>query len=178
MDKEPGEKIYECGMRRFEISALLYELPLLLGALIIAWLLLGTYKLLILDSSIGGKTTAAFVALAALDALGLAIVFWTASFFPRRISVYPDRIRFKMIYKDRDVMFADVKELRPLTVAEARRALFSPGKVCLSPSVKGAVLLGRARGRDWVFCPEDGQKFLAAVEQARRGAAPATESTS
>jgi hypothetical protein len=175
VDQEPGEKIYECGMRRFELSALLYELPLLLGAMVIAYVLLGTYNL-IMVRCFAGNRMAGLIMLAVLDLIGLAIVFWSASFFPRRIAVYPDRIRFKMIYKNRDIMIADLQELRPLTVSEARRALFSPGKACLSPSVRGAVLLRKARGRAWVFCPADAEKFLAAVERARREAGPAPAS--
>jgi len=177
VDMEPGGKIYECGMRRFEISALLYELPLLVGALVMAWALLGAYNL-ILVRCLGDSRNAAFAMLAVLDLIGLAIVFWAASFFPKRITVYADRIRFKMIFRDRDIMIADVRELRPFAAGEVRRAFFAPGKLCLSLSVRGALLLRKARGRAWVFSPADADTFVEAVEKARREAGSRPEGDS
>jgi hypothetical protein len=149
------------------MAAVLYELPMLIAVIMAAFALLISYKF-VLDRFLNDNRAAAFIFLAVMDVTALALVFWAASYFPKRIIVYADRVRFKMIFKDRDVRFSELDELKALSPEDARKTFFTLRHANLTPAVKGAVALTRKAGRAWVFSPDAPDQFVAAVEEAMR----------
>jgi hypothetical protein len=93
------------------------------------------------------------------------LVLWGASYYPKRVMVLPDRIRFKMLVSSREVPVLNVDSIERLSREEARRTFSGFRFHNLSPAVNGAVALKRRKGRPWVFSPADPEALIAAVEK-------------
>jgi hypothetical protein len=158
-----GKPRYESGMRRFDFTALVYESAHALAALLLGAGLAGVNFFVVKWLDLLENPATPYVNLVVLFIIGSAVVIWAASYYPQKIMVYPDRIRFKMMLGSRDLPAEGIESVAALSPEEARWALFSVRYVSLSTAVAGSVAVRRRRGRPWVFCPEDTEAFIAAA---------------
>lgn len=165
--------IHEEYTRGFEARALVYELPLILlglaGGSGLAWLFAHFYTIY--------PDEPRLIQGVFFGTVGLAILlsFYSASYHPRRVILFEDRVRFIMTFSSREVMLGDIESLRALTVDEAKKTFFHPRYVSMSPCFSGAVELRRKRGRVWVFSVEDPDRLVARVGAAKEGKIKAFE---
>jgi hypothetical protein len=158
--------IYECGMGPFSLAGLRYEIFHMLAAVLAAAALAGlNYYVTIRFELLDRHPLAPIISMAVMVGIGFMIAYWEMSFFPRRLLVYPDRIRFKMLVSRRDALREEIAGLAALSPAEAQRTYFDYRCANLSPGAEGMVRLDRRRGRAWVFGPEDPEGFLEAANQ-------------
>ena len=172
------EPLHQSYMRGIELRALIYELPqmfvgLLAGSLagyIFAWII-NRYSS-VLSPREQQLIFAGFVA------VGMAGIFWGASYYPRRALLFDDRMRLVMAFGSREVPYAEIKSFRVLAPEEPRRTFVSLRFVSMSPAITGAVELRRKRGRAWVFSPEDAEELVALVRARMAGPAAANQPSS
>lgn len=169
------DKFFETPMRGFELTALIYELPVMLGALLLAGLLALAYAFAVGRLELYQYPGVPGIILAVMDFIALLVVFYAASFYPRRIMVFPDRIKFKMLFSHREIPLSMIDSIETLSVREAKKTFLSPRFHNLSPAVDGAVVMKRTRGRAWVLSPADPEGLIQAVENAREKNAEAPE---
>jgi len=163
MDDQP---LYECKMRPWELGAMVYELPHLIGALALGAGLAAIDLFILRELGFIDDPPPAlpWLNLIPLAAVGLLAVLGGARYFPQAVAVYPDRVRFRMLLGTHDILFSMMESAAALTPAEARWALFSVRFTTLTPAAMGAVIIKRKRGRPWVFSPADTEQFLATVQ--------------
>lgn len=158
------EPLYEVRMRGFELRALLYELPQMSSGLIAGCAAGYLYYFLFTSYPEWGK----YVHLAifgALAAVGIAGIFWGASYYPRRALLFDDRIRFIMAFSSREVPYAEIVSARTLDLEETRKTFLSLRYLSMSPSLSGAVELRRRNGRTWVFSAEDPEALVSQLNE-------------
>ncbi len=160
---EPDKDIYEAQVRSFEFTAVFYELPYFLGALIVGGGAGALYGLVVIHFREQFNPWAPLYVLLALLLCGLVFLFWGASYYPVRIKVFPDRLWFKMMFGTRELHWNNVLSVKALSDKDTRRTLTSPRFRSLSPAVSGAVLLARTKGRPWVINVDDREAFMQAV---------------
>jgi len=168
---ENDKPIAECGMRGFEFDALLYEVPYITAGLVLAGAMAAANLMIVDRLELLERPIAPFLSIFILVAAGFGLVLWAASYYPQRVSVYPDRLVFDMLYKSRETPLADVESFTLLTEAEAKGTFLKLGCLNLSPAVTGSVMLKRDKGLAWVFSPEDPETIVEKVEEllAARG---------
>jgi len=163
------EAIHQSDMRGFEVRVLLYELPQMLVWLILAAALAKGFAFVYTNHPELGARGQQLI-FGGMMAAGLAAVFWSASYFPRRVELFPDRLRFVMAFSSREVSLNAIASVRTLAPEETRKSFLSPRYVSMSPSLSGAVELRRKRGRAWVFSPADPEELVARVKARLPGA--------
>jgi len=171
---ETDQPIYAGRMRPPELKAVVYELPAFGLTMAAAAVLAYIYVRLAVSNLAVWGFTPFLIILAAILAAVVGFGFWAASFFARRVEVFPDRLRFIMLFGRREVWFSAIKKLEALGREETRRTFFSLRACNLTTAVQGAVRMQRDQDRDWVFSLAEPDAFLAAVEKARRGEPPPT----
>ncbi len=158
------KELYESQIKSFEWTALFYELPYFLAALVAGGGVGALYALVVMYYRQSLDPYTPLYVLMAIVFGGIVFIFWGASYYPVRVKVFPDRLWFKMMFGKRELKKADILSIGPLSETETRRTLTSPRYRSLCPAVSGAVLLKRAQGRPWVINLADRGSFLKAVE--------------
>jgi hypothetical protein len=154
--------IYKSGMWPFEIKSLIYELPMILIVIGVPGAVYLLFRYYIFPNyEIDPRTI--FFTLAGVYTTAIIFIFWAATFYPRQVIVFEDRIRIKMLLGKKDVKIDDIEDIRKLDPKETGKTLLSQKTWNLSPAINGAVLLKRKKGKDWVFSPADPQEFLFVV---------------
>jgi hypothetical protein len=165
IDMEKMDPVYESGMRPFEFAAIKYELPKMIGAVIIALVIAVVFRYIVVNLDLYPPPRQVALMVGIVDLAALWLVLWGASYYPKRITVLPDRISFKMLISSREVPASNIDSIERLSREEARRTFAGFRFHNLSPAVNGAVVLKRRKGRPWVFSPADPEALIAAVEK-------------
>jgi len=156
--------VWEGRMRKTESKAFIYELPAMGLALGAGAVLAVIYAYVINRFQLFLKPNLPLFIMIGLALIGLCFIFWGASYYGRRITVFQDRIRFQMAFGRRDVPVNMISSLTALSIPETKKTFFSLRYVNLTPTVEGAVMLKRLKGRVWVFSPENAEEFISAVK--------------
>lgn len=159
------EPVYESDMRPFEIGVLVYELPVLIAALLAGSGMGFFYALIVIRYGPSMSPLIPTFLMAGMVAAGLIFIFWGASYYCKGVMVFSDRVRFVMALGHRDVLVSQIESVEALTLEQTRRTLLGLAHANLTPSVQGAVMLARKSGRPWVFSPEDSDEFIACVNK-------------
>jgi len=159
--------IYSADMRGVEGAAMKYELPLILGAAVAGAVLAVAYALIVRRVDPYWVTNFPLYFMGALVLIGMVAVFWAASYFAKRVDIYPDRLVFKMVFSSREVPFSNITGIALLTEEETRKTFLRPGSANLSPAVGGSVMMTRVSGRPWVFSLVDPVGFIEEFEKAK-----------
>ncbi|MFO8057525.1 MAG: hypothetical protein R6V10_09530 [bacterium] len=167
---ENGE-LYEGRTHSFELRAFWYELPYFVAALAAGGAVGAAYALVVIYFRDRFEPIVALYVLMGLLLCGLLFVFWSASYYPVRVKVFPDRLWFKMMFGKRVLYRDEVLNIKSLSEEDACRTLMSTRYRSLSPAVYGAVLLERKKGRPWVINLSDRESFLKAADKFEKDVA-------
>ncbi len=154
--------LYKGGMWKFEGAALVYETPMVAALVALAAAAFIWFRYFYLPFHEIPADFNVYV-WAVLSAAWLFYLFYSLSYYPRKVTVFPDGLRFDMLFSHRVVKSDKIEYMRAIDEKRAASTLFNPYYRSLTPSLGGAVLIKFKSGRPWVFSPEDPEAFLAAA---------------
>lgn len=169
MEKE--KPLWEGRMRKAEAKAFYYELPIMAAALLIGSGVGALYAFVVNHFQLFFYPNVPLLIFLGLALIGLGLVFWGASYYPRRVEVFADRLRFVMLFGNRVIKKDAIVSLTALTLEQTRSTFFSLRYINLTTAVQGAIMLKKNKGRIWVFSPEPPEEFLAAAKGIMEGIA-------